>query len=329
MDYRQLGRAGVRVAPLCLGVMNLGGPTSEEDGVRMIHEALDAGINFIDTANVYQGGRSEEITGVALQGRRDDVVLATKVFNPMGAGPNDRGNSRVGIIRELDNSLRRLQTDYVDLYQLHRFDDTTPIEETLEALTDVVRQGKVRYVGISTFPAWRIAQAQHVAKEQGFVRIATEQPPYNLLEREVERELVPACQEYGMGIIPWSPLAGGLLSDRFQGGQRPAGARATEGFTLDAPHWQKAHAAIDKLAALAAESGTTLSRFALAWLRDAPGVTAPIIGPRTAEQMGDAIASLDVTVDGDQRQAVDEIVPPGTSLWLKAAVQDWVAQARS
>src|SRR5581483_4855156 len=322
-------QAGVRVAPLCLGVMNVGGPTSEEDGIRMIHEALDAGVNFVDTANVYQGGRSEEIVGVALQGRRDEAVLATKVFNPMGTGPNDRGNSRVAIVRELENSLRRLQTDYVDLYQLHRFDETTPIEESLEALTDVVRQGKVRYVGISTFPAWRIAQAQHVAKEHGFVRIATEQPPYNLLEREVEREVVPACREYGMAIIPWSPLAGGLLSDRFRGGQAPAGARATEGFTLDAPHWADTHTAIDKLAALASEVGTTLSRVALAWLRDAPGVTSPIIGPRTTEQLRDALASLDVTVDDDQRKAVDEIVPPGASLWLKAAMQDWIVRAGS
>jgi aryl-alcohol dehydrogenase-like predicted oxidoreductase len=299
--------------------MNFGGRTSPEDGVRIIHAALDEGINFIDTANVYNAGRSEETVGEALAGRRDDVVVATKVFGHVGSGPNDQGASRFSVFREVDRSLVRLRTDWIDLYQLHRFDTRVLLEETLSALDDLVRMGKVRYVGVSNFPAWRIAQAQGIGERLNLAPISSLQPPYNVLERDVERELIPACTALGIGVIPWSPLAGGLLADRFVGGNIPADARAATRMQ-GRPLWEPLAQAIDKLAALAAQSGTTLSRFALAWVRDAPGVTSPIIGPSRQEQLSDAIASLDVKLDADARAAVDEIVEPGSSLWFRAGI---------
>lgn len=321
MEYRQLGRAGVRVSTLTLGAMNFGGRTSKKDSVKIIDRALDAGINLIDTANVYGDGRSEEIVGEAIAGRREDVLVATKVFGSVGPGPNDHGASRFHIFREVDRSLQRLGTDWIDLYQLHRPDMTTMFHETLAALDDLVHSGKVRYVGFSTFPAWMTAWAQGLAEARGFVRIATEQPPYNLLERGVEREVLPAAGTFGMGILPWSPLAGGLLAERFRRGKAPKGARASE-LPLDAEHWVAVREAVERLGEVAAEAGTSLERFALAWLRDAPGVTAPIIGPRTQKQLDDALASLDVTVDEDARRAVDEVVPPGQGVWMSARERD-------
>ena len=322
MEYRQLGRAGVRVSALCLGAMNFGGRTSKEDGIKITHAALDAGVNFIDTANVYTGGRSEEIVGAALKGRRDDVVLATKVFSPIGQGINDRGTSRFAIMREVERSLTRLKTNHIDLYQLHRADLFAPPEETFSALNDLVHQGKVRYIGVSTFPAWQTAQAQGLCARNGWVPISTEQPPYSMVEREVEKELVPCCRAHGIGILPWSPLGGGLLSDKFVGGKQPKDTRVGA-WPIDQVHWRDTRKAVDKLAKLADRHGTTLSRFALAWVRDADGVTSPIIGPRTMAQLKDALASTEVTLDAKAREAVDEIVAPQTSLWMKARVQDW------
>lgn len=325
MEYRQLGTAGVRVSTLCLGTMNFGGPTDEAEAGRIIGAALDAGVNFFDTANIYQGGRSEEIVGPALASRRDEVVIATKVFNAVGQGPNDHGNSRWAIVREVERSLRRLGTDYIDLYQLHRFDETTPVEETLHALDDLVRQGKVRYLGVSTFPAWRVAQMQEVARREGLTPFVTEQPPYNLLERDVERELLPACRHYGMGLIPWSPLAAGMLSDRFVDGPPPQ-SRMGDNFELGHDRWRPVYDAIGGLAKLAVQAGTTLSRFAVAWVRDVEGVTAPIIGPRTLEQFEDALAAMDVALDDAVRTEVDSIVTPGESLWLRTATTDHLAR---
>ena len=253
MEYRQLGRAGVRVSPLCLGLMNLGGPTAPDEGVRLICAALDAGVNFVDTANVYQQGRSEEIVGKALAGRRDEVVVSTKVFNAVGEGPNDRGTSRLAIPREVERSLRRLGTDHVDLYQLHRYDDTAPLDETLRALDDLMRAGKVRYVGVSTWPAWRLAQAQGLCERLNLVPLTSEQPPFNLLERDVERELLPACREFGMAVLPCSPLAGGLLTDRFVGATAND-SRIGAQFDLESSQWAAARRAVDALARAAVDA---------------------------------------------------------------------------
>ena len=260
MEYRQLGKFGVRVSPLCLGAMNFGGRgrTTKEDGVKIIHAALDAGVNFIDTANVYTAGESERVVGEALKGSlRDDVVLATKVFSQIGQGTNDRGTSRFAIMREVDRSLERLQTDRIDLYQLHRWDAATPLDEIFRALDDLVRAGKVRYVGVSTFPAWVLAKAQGVCERMGFVPIATEQPPYNLLEREIEKELLPACRDFGMGVIPWSPLAGGWLSGKYRKGEplpdSPRAQRAPARFDPSVPTNARKYDLVEELSTVAAE----------------------------------------------------------------------------
>src|SRR5436305_7775072 len=213
MAYRSLGRTGVQVSLLCLGAMNFGDPTPEDESLRIVDAALDGGINFVDTANVYNDGESERIVGRALRenGRRDEVVLATKVHGEMGEGPNDRGSSRYHIMKACEDSLRRLQTDHIDLYQIHRPSLTIPQDETLRALDDLVRAGKVRYIGCSTFPAWMVMESLMVSAEQRLARYVTEQPPYNLLDRRIENELVPLCQKYGLGLLPWSPLVGGIL----------------------------------------------------------------------------------------------------------------------
>ena len=319
MEYRPLGRTGVQVSPLCLGAMMFGawGNTDHDESIRIIHSALGAGINFIDTADVYSRGESEEIVAKALKGRRDEVVLATKVHGAMGEGPNEHGNSRRWIIKECENSLRRLGTDWIDLYQIHRFDDNTDHDETLGALTDLVRAGKVRYVGSSTYPASEIVTAQWVAETRGHARFVSEQPPYSILVRGIEAEVLPLCRRFGMAVIPWSPLAGGWLSGRWRKGQATPestrSARIPLRYDLSLPENQRKLDAADALAQLAEDAGITLIHLALAFVSQHPAVTAPIIGPRTMEQLESQLGALDVHLDATLLDRIDEIVPPGTT----------------
>ena len=298
MEHRLLGRTGVRVSPLCLGTLNFGGGTEEPDAIRMVHAALDAGLNFVDTADVYHAGESERIVGKALAGRRDKVVLATKVHGRTGLGPNDQGNSRLHILRACEASLRRLGTDYIDLYQVHRPSPEIPADETLGALTDLVRAGKVRYIGCSTHPAWMVMEALAVSERLGLARYVSEQPPYNLLDRRIENELIPLAQRYGLAILPWAPLAQGVLAGRYPAdGPLPADSRAVR---------QPGHANIyaDRVTprgldvgraftALARAHGRTPGQLALLWCKDQPGVTSPIVGPRTEEQLAELLPVLD------------------------------------
>src|SRR5277367_4426945 len=289
IEYRKLGSTGVSVSPLCLGAMMFGawGNTDHEDSIRIIHRALDAGINFIDTADVYSRGESEEIVGKALAGgRRDSVVLATKVHGTMGEDPNQFGNSRRWIIQEVENSLRRLGTDWIDLYQIHRPEPDTDIEETLGALTDLVTAGKIRYIGSSTFPSGQIVEAQWASQSRGRERFVCEQPPYSLLIRGVEAEVLPVCEKYGMGVIPWSPLAGGWLSGRYtSGGESPGESRRAQmlpsRYDMSIPGNQRKLEAAQALGEVAEQAGLTLIEMALASVTTLPAVSAAIIGPRT------------------------------------------------
>ena len=292
------------------------GNTDHDESVRIIHRALDAGINFIDTADVYARGESEEIVGKALVGRRDDVILATKVHGTMGDSQNERGNSRRWIIKEVEASLRRLGTDWIDLYQIHRPEPGTDIDETLGALTDLVRAGKVRYIGSSTFPAHEIVEAQWVAERRGRERFACEQPPYSLLVRGIERDVLPVCEQYGMGVIPWSPLAGGWLSGGYRKGRElPQSTRATRipaRFDMSLPDNQRKFEAADALGALADEVGISLAHMALAFVINHPAVTAAIVGPRTMDQLESHLGAQDVVLDAALLDRIDEIVPPGS-----------------
>jgi aryl-alcohol dehydrogenase-like predicted oxidoreductase len=321
MEMRVLGRTGVKVSPLCLGAMMFGswGNPDHDESVRIIRRALDSGINFIDTADVYSAGESEEIVGKALTGiDRDSVVLATKAHASMGEDVNSSGNSRRWIIRECDNSLRRLGTDYIDLYQIHRPDPSADIDETLSALTDLIRAGKIRYAGSSTFPPAQIVEAQWVAERRGRERFVCEQPPYSIMVRGVEADVLPVCQQYGMGVIPWSPLAGGWLSGRYRKGtDMPASTRAQrlpQRFDLSLPGNQAKLEAAEQLAVLAEKSGMTLIQLALAFVIQHPAVTAAIIGPRTMEHLEGQLTAADVTLDAAILDRIDEIVPPGTNL---------------
>jgi aryl-alcohol dehydrogenase-like predicted oxidoreductase len=321
MDYRILGRTGVQVSPLCLGAMMFGdwGNKDHDDSVRIIHRALDAGINFIDTADVYSRGESEEIVAKALAGgKRDHVVLATKVHGSMGDDPNEFGNSRRWIIKEVEASLKRLNTDWIDLYQIHRPESDTDIDETLGALTDLVRQGKVRYIGSSTFPASRIVEAQWVARDRGRERFVCEQPPYSLLVRGVENDVLPTCLRHGMGVIPWSPLAGGWLSGRWRKGvDAPDSTRAERipsRYDLSDPGNQRKLEAAEALAQLAEEAGMSLIHLAIAFVINHPAVTAAIIGPRTMEHLESQLGAADVKLDDAILDRIDEIVPPGTNV---------------
>jgi aryl-alcohol dehydrogenase-like predicted oxidoreductase len=321
MKNRILGRTGVSVSPLCLGAMMFGawGNNDHEDSIKIIHRALDAGINFIDTADMYSGGESEQIVGEALAGgRRDDVVLATKVFSPMSTNPNHRGLSRRWIVAECENSLRRLGTDWIDLYQVHRPDPRTDIDETLGALTDLVRAGKIRYFGSSTFPAHQVVEAQWTAQRRGRERFVTEQPPYSLLVRAIEADLLPVCQQYGMGVIPWSPLAGGFLSGRYRAGVETPPSRRIERlperFDLSIPANQAKLAAIEGFALLAEEVGITLIELALAFVLEHPAITSAIIGPRTMEHLESQLSAADVKLDDAVLDRIDEIVPPGVTV---------------
>ncbi len=333
MEYRSLGRTGVMVSPICLGAMNFGSPTSEEDSLAIIARALEAGINFIDTANVYNTGESERIVGRALKemGKRSQVILATKVFGKMGDGPNDGGASRYHIIQSCEDSLRRLQTDHIDLYQLHRPSLTIPVDETLRAFDDLVRAGKVRYIGCSTHPAWMVMEALALSERFGLARYISEQPPYNLLDRRIENELIPLCQKYGMAVLPWSPLAGGVLAGRYASTQNfPEGSRATRGWQafIDRVTTRGVEVA-NEVARMAAEREMTVSQLALLWCKDQPAVTAPIIGPRTLGHLEDAIAILDKTLDEADRPLFDALVHPGNAVsdfhnsneWMKARIK--------
>jgi aryl-alcohol dehydrogenase-like predicted oxidoreductase len=321
MELRELGRTGMKVSELCLGAMMFGawGNPDHDESVRIIHRALDAGVNFIDTADVYSQGESEEIVGKALAGsRRDDVILATKVHAQMGENPNHFGNSRRWIIMEVENSLRRLQTDWIDLYQIHRPQEDTDIDETLGALTDLVRAGKVRYIGSSTFPASQIVEAQWVAERRGRERFVCEQPPYSILVRGIEQDVLPTTQRYGMGVIPWSPLAGGWLTGRYRvGREQPSSTRSNrlpDRFDLSLSVNQRKLEAAEALAQLAEEAGMTLIEMSLAWVVRHPGVTSAIIGPRTMEHLESQLAAAEVTLTEDLLNSIDEIVPPGVNV---------------
>ena len=315
MQYRPLGRTGIQVSPYCLGAMMFGklANPDHDECVRMIHKALDFGINFIDTADAYSRGESEEIVGKALKGRRDDVVLATKAFQPMGDGPNQRGASRRWLARAVEDSLRRLQTDYIDLYQIHRPAPDTDIEETLSVLTDLMREGKVRAIGASTFPASDIVEAQWVAERRGLARFRTEQPPYSILNRSIEREVLPTCQRYGMGVMAWSPLAKGMLTGKYRKGvQQPDSLRAKYFPTLLSD--QGSHDAVERLIPVAESAGISLMHMALAFVVSNPAVTSAIIGPRTMSQLDGLLTGAEVVLDDAVLDRIDEIVPPGVDV---------------
>jgi len=321
MDHRPLGRTGMQVSPLCLGTMMFGawGNTDHDDSIRIVHRALDAGINFLDTADVYSRGESEEIVGKALAGgRRERVILATKVHGSMGKDPNERGNSRRWIVRELDSSLRRLRTDWIDLYQIHRPDPDTDVEETLAALTDLQRAGKIRAFGCSTFPAEEIVEAQWASERRRLGRFMTEQPPYSLLVRGIERDVLPTCQRHGMGVLPWSPLAAGWLSGRWRAGREAPGSARAElvpaDYDLSRPQNQRKLEAVEQLARLAEELGVTLIRLAIAFVLAHPAVTAPIVGPRTMEQLESQLGAEQLTLSVETLDCIDAIVPPGTNV---------------
>jgi aryl-alcohol dehydrogenase-like predicted oxidoreductase len=337
METRPLGHTGVKVTPLCLGAMMFGawGNPDHDDSIRVIHRALDEGINFIDTADVYSRGESEEIVGKALQGRRDEVVLATKAHFPMSDDdPNQRGNSRRWITQEVESSLRRLQTDWIDLYQIHRWEPEVDHDETLGALTDLVSAGKVRYIGSSTYPAHAIVEAQVVARERGRERFVCEQPPYSLLVRGIERDVLPVCEQYGMGVIPWSPLAGGFLTGKYRDGIENASPskRADlvgDRYDFSKPHAQRKVELANELHDLADEAGLTLIELALAFVLNHPTVTSAIIGPRTMEQLESQLTAVDVRLDDALLDKIDELVPPGTNVSDGDAgwVPPWIADS--
>jgi aryl-alcohol dehydrogenase-like predicted oxidoreductase len=320
MQMRNLGRTGVKVSPLCLGAMMFGawGEPDHDESIRIINRALDAGINFIDTADMYSAGESEEIVGKALKGRRDSVVLATKFHAPMSFDPNEQGNSRRWAIREVENSLRRLQTDYIDLYQVHRPSPDTDIDDTLSALSDLVHAGKVRYLGSSTFPAHEIVEAQYVARDRGRERFVCEQPPYSLLVRDIERDVLPVAQQYGMGVIPWSPLAGGWLSGKWRkDGSDNESRRAAllpQRYDLSLPGNQRKLDAADALGVLADKHGMSLIHLAIAFVINHPAVTAAIIGPRTMDHLESQLGAAEVVLSEEILDAIDDIVPPGVTL---------------
>ena len=320
MQYRPLGRTGVQVSPLCLGAMMFGpwGNEDEADSVRIIHRALDAGINFVDTADVYSGGVSEEIVGKALKDRRDDVVLATKFFMPMSKDdPNRRGGSRRWIVREVENSLRRLGTDHIDLYQVHRPSQDTDVSETLGALTDLVRQGKIRYIGSSSYSGSQIVEAQWTSRERRLERFVTEQPPYSILVRGIEEDVLPTVRRHGMGTLTYSPLAGGWLSGRYRkdASSGPASAaRPPARFDMSSPANQRKLDAVEQLALLAEQAGLPLIELAVAFVINHPGVTSAIIGPRTMEQLDAFLPAAGVTLPADVLDRIDEIVAPGVTV---------------
>lgn len=331
MEYRRFGRTGVKVSPLCLGTMNFGDPTGEADSIRIIHAALDGGINFIDTANVYNQGRSEEIIGKALAGRRERVFLATKGHFQIGQDINDQGNSRRHLIQAIEDSLRRLKTGWIDLYQIHRPDFDIPQDETLSTLAELVRAGKIRYIGCSTHPAWMVMEAIAISEHYGWPRYVSEQPPYNLLDRRIENELVPLAQRYDLALIPWAPLAQGVLAGRYALNQaKPDDSRAARqpGSIYAQRVTPRGITAGQAFRELALRSGKTPGQMALLWCKDQPGITSPIVGPRTLEQLNDVLPVLEMILTDEERSACDAINPPGgvitnfhnTAGWMKTPI---------
>jgi aryl-alcohol dehydrogenase-like predicted oxidoreductase len=333
MERTTLGRTGIQVSRHCLGAMMFGawGNRDHDDSIRIIHAALDGGINFIDTADVYSAGESEEIVGKAIKGRRDEVVLATKFVAPMGEDTNQRGASRRWITREVENSLRRLDTDYIDLYQAHRPDQTADVDETLGALSDLVHQGKVRVLGSSTYPAEQIVEAQWVAERRGRERFQCEQPPYSIFARGIETAVLPTCQKYGMGVIPWSPLAGGWLTGKYRKGDTTPttgrAARIPDRFDFSKPENQRKLDLVEDLLKLASDAGVSLTHLAMAFVLEHPAVTSAIIGPRTMEQFTDVLSGADVRLTDDVLDRIDELVPPGTN--VNEADAGWQSPALS
>ncbi|MBJ6360109.1 aldo/keto reductase [Paenibacillus sp. GCM10012307] len=325
MEYRLLGRTGLKISSYTLGTGNFGewGNANTEDCIRIVDAALEKGVNIIDTADVYSAGRSEEIVGEALKGRREQIILATKVGNPMGKGLHERGNSRLWIRRAVENSLRRLQTDYIDLYQLHRPDLNTDLEETLDVLTDLVREGKIRYFGSSTFQAWQLAEAQRISDRRNLLRFSSEQPPYSIINRAIELDVLEAARKYELGILIWSPMSGGLLSGRYtQGEKAPEGSRAQKfqghfmGKIVDPTREENKvkFEVIKQLQTIANDAGLTLGHMAMAFTQAHPGVTSTIIGPRTVEQLEDSLQAATISLTSDVLDAIDAIVPPGITL---------------
>lgn len=324
MEYRTLGRTGVRVSAVCMGTMMFGpwGNEDTDECVRMVHRAMDAGVNFIDTADVYSSGVAEEVVGKALTVRRDQVVLATKVHGQMGERPNERGASRLWIMRAVEASLRRLGTDHIDLYQIHRPDPSIDLEETLGALSDLVRQGKVRYAGSSAFPAWHIVEAHWVSERRGLERFSTEQPPFSIFVRGIERDVLPVAQRYRMGVLTYSPLNGGWLTGKYRRGEDPPGGsrgermkrlgRFSERFDLERDAAQRKLDLVERLDKVADQSHLSLTEMSISFTLSHPAVTSVILGPRTPEQLEDLLVYADTRLDGSTLQAIDEIVPPGT-----------------
>jgi len=330
MEFRTLGRSGVKVSPLCLGAMNFGGPTAEEESIQIINRALDGGINFIDTANVYNAGESEKIVGRALQanGKRDQVILATKVHGVVGEGPNERGNTRYHIMRACEDSQRRLQTDRIDLYQLHRPVMDLPQDETLRALDDLVRAGKVLYIGCSTHPAWKVMEGLATSEKHNLVRFVSEQPPYNLLDRRIENELVPLALQYNLALLPWSPLAGGILAGRYDNGI-PEGSRADRSGAMFRDRISdKGLEVARKVGEIAREMNISTAQLALLWCMVQPGITSPIIGPRTLQHIESFLPVMDMSLSAEDLARFDELVHPGNAVadfhnsnpWMKARV---------
>lgn len=318
MPLHTLGRTGVQVSRFGLGTMVLGawGNPDHDDCVRLIHRALDAGINLVDTADVYAFGESEEIVGKALTGgRRDEIVLCTKFHNAMDENPNHRGNSRRWIARAVEDSLRRLDTDWIDVYQIHRPDPSTSIDETVDALTDLVRAGKIRYWGTSTFPADQIVETHWAADRRSVAGPHTEQPPYSILCRSIEAEVLPACRRHGMGVLTWSPLSGGWLTGKYQRDEpAPAGSRAaTNPDHFDVGSSPKFEA-VEALGAIAADAGLTLTQLSLAWTVEHPAVTSCLLGPRTPDQLDDLLTAASIRLDADTLDAIDGVVAPGINL---------------
>jgi aryl-alcohol dehydrogenase-like predicted oxidoreductase len=312
MEYRRLGDTGLMVSELCLGCMTFGREASEEDSKRLVDRFLDAGGNFIDTADVYSKGVSEEITGRTIKGVRDDVVLATKVYFPMGEGPNDTGLSRKHVTQGCEDSLRRLGTDYIDLYQVHCWDSATPLKETLSALTDLVRSGKVRYIGVSNFTGWQLVKSVCLSEANGLERFVCLQPQYSLVERNIEREILPICLEEGLGVIPWSPLGGGFLSGKYRREEEPPeGSRISEAVASMEEHWDRRATdrnwrALDVVGRISEETGKSYAQISLNWLLRQDGVTAPIIGARTLEQLEDNLGASGWTLDEEQVEELSD-----------------------
>jgi len=330
MNYRSLGRTGMMVSPVALGCYNFGGPTQEPTALEIVARALTAGINFFDTAGNYQNGASEELVGraIKLHSARHNVILATKVHYPIGPGPNDQGNSRLHILRACELSLRRLGTDYIDLYQVHRPSFSVPPDETLGALTDLVRQGKVRYIGCSTHPAWKVMEALMVSEAKGFARYVSEQPPYNLLDRRIENELIPLCIAHNVGLIPYAPLAQGVLAGRYPDAEKfPADSRAALIGKQFVDRVNTRGVDVGRaFAELACTRNISAAALALAWVKDQPGITAPIFGPRTLEQFNDALPALTHSLSDDTRAACDHLVPAGSAVTDFHNASGWMKQ---